>query len=101
MPSQSTLIESGGIAHAQLTLGGGMLMLGSASNDNAYGNLVKLPAAVSAASISKATCGASALMTLARDRNRLGNLRSTRHIHPRERMLAVRSVTETMRINEL
>jgi uncharacterized glyoxalase superfamily protein PhnB len=35
--------DSGGIAHAELTLGGGMLMLGSASNENAYGNFVKLP----------------------------------------------------------
>jgi uncharacterized glyoxalase superfamily protein PhnB len=34
---------AGGVAHAQLTLGGGMLMLGSASNDNAYGKLVRLP----------------------------------------------------------
>ena len=35
--------DQGGIAHAQLTLGGGMLMLGSTSNDNAYGQLVKQP----------------------------------------------------------
>jgi uncharacterized glyoxalase superfamily protein PhnB len=41
--------ESGGIAHAQLTLGGGMLMLGSASNDNEYGSFVKLPAEVGGA----------------------------------------------------
>ena len=38
--------ESGGIAHAELTLGGGMLMLGSTSNENAYGKLVKLPSEV-------------------------------------------------------
>jgi uncharacterized glyoxalase superfamily protein PhnB len=41
--------ESGGIAHAQLTLGDGMLMLGSASNDNEYGNMVKLPSEVNGA----------------------------------------------------
>ena len=34
---------SGGIAHAQLTLGGGMVMLGSTSNDNTYGQLMKQP----------------------------------------------------------
>jgi uncharacterized glyoxalase superfamily protein PhnB len=41
--------ESGGIAHAQLTLGGGMLMLGSVSSDNDYGNKVKLPSDVNGA----------------------------------------------------
>jgi uncharacterized glyoxalase superfamily protein PhnB len=35
--------DAGGIAHAQLVLGGGMVMLGSTSNDNAYGRLVKQP----------------------------------------------------------
>jgi uncharacterized glyoxalase superfamily protein PhnB len=41
--------DSGGVAHAELTLGGGMLMLGSASNDNAYGKLIKLPGQVGGA----------------------------------------------------
>jgi uncharacterized glyoxalase superfamily protein PhnB len=40
---------SGGIAHAQLTLGGGMLMLGSASNDNEYGTMLKLPSELNGA----------------------------------------------------
>jgi uncharacterized glyoxalase superfamily protein PhnB len=35
--------ESGGIAHAQLALGGGMIMLGSSANENEYGKLVKQP----------------------------------------------------------
>jgi uncharacterized glyoxalase superfamily protein PhnB len=34
--------DAGGIAHAQLVLGGGMVMLGSA-RDNGYGQLMKLP----------------------------------------------------------
>ncbi|MES1163889.1 MAG: VOC family protein [Rhizobacter sp.] len=34
--------DAGGIAHAQLVLGGGMVMLGSA-RDNGYGQLVKQP----------------------------------------------------------
>ena len=34
---------AGGIAHAQLTLGGGMVMLGSAGRDNAYGRALRLP----------------------------------------------------------
>jgi uncharacterized glyoxalase superfamily protein PhnB len=34
--------DAGGIAHAQLALGGGMVMLGSA-RDNGYGQLVKQP----------------------------------------------------------
>lgn len=38
----------GGIAHAQLTLGGGMVMLGSV-RDNAYGRFVKQPAEVGGA----------------------------------------------------
>lgn len=33
----------GTIAHAQLTLGGGMLMLGSASNGSEYGNHIRQP----------------------------------------------------------
>ena len=36
----------GTIAHAQLTLGRGMIMLGSASNESPYSNLLKLPAEV-------------------------------------------------------
>ncbi len=35
--------STGGIAHAQLVLGAGMVMLGSASNDNAYGRMLKQP----------------------------------------------------------
>jgi uncharacterized glyoxalase superfamily protein PhnB len=35
--------DSGGIAHAQLVLGGGMIMLGSSGNENEYGKLVKQP----------------------------------------------------------
>ena len=35
--------DQGGIAHAQLALGGGMVMLGSTSNDNAYGRLCRQP----------------------------------------------------------
>jgi uncharacterized glyoxalase superfamily protein PhnB len=35
--------DAGGIAHAQLVLGAGMVMLGSTSHDNAYGQLVKQP----------------------------------------------------------
>ena len=35
--------DAGGIAHAQLVLGGGMVMLGSVSNDNAYGQMLKQP----------------------------------------------------------
>ena len=35
--------DAGGIAHAQLVLGAGMVMLGSTSNDNAYGQMVKQP----------------------------------------------------------
>lgn len=35
--------DDGGIAHAQLVLGAGMVMLGSASNENAYGALIKQP----------------------------------------------------------
>lgn len=38
----------GGIAHAQLTLGGGMVMLGSV-HDNAYGRFVKQPGEVGGA----------------------------------------------------
>ena len=34
--------EDGAVAHAQLVLGDGMIMLGSA-NDDAYGRLVKVP----------------------------------------------------------
>jgi uncharacterized glyoxalase superfamily protein PhnB len=34
--------ESGGITHAQLALGGGMIMLGS-SEDNDYGRLIRQP----------------------------------------------------------
>jgi len=33
----------GAIAHAQLTLGGGMIMLGSVSNDNEYGHQLAQP----------------------------------------------------------
>ena len=40
--------ESGGIAHAQLTFGNGMLMLGSARDDE-FGNMVKPPADPAAA----------------------------------------------------
>jgi uncharacterized glyoxalase superfamily protein PhnB len=36
-------IEGGGIAHAQLVHGAGMIMLGSASRESAYGELVKMP----------------------------------------------------------
>ncbi|MES2760376.1 MAG: VOC family protein [Pseudomonadota bacterium] len=35
--------ENGSIAHAQLNHGGGMIMLGSASNEGAYGKLVVQP----------------------------------------------------------
>ena len=35
--------DASGIAHAQLVLGGGMVMLGSVSNDNAYGQMLKQP----------------------------------------------------------
>jgi uncharacterized glyoxalase superfamily protein PhnB len=35
--------EKGSIAHAQLTLGNGMVMLGSASNEGEYGSWVKPP----------------------------------------------------------
>jgi uncharacterized glyoxalase superfamily protein PhnB len=36
----------GGIAHAQLTLGPGMIMLGSARGDDAFGRLQSTPAAL-------------------------------------------------------
>ena len=36
--------DAGGITHAQLALGAGMVMLGSTSTDNAYGQLMKQPA---------------------------------------------------------
>ena len=35
--------ENGGIAHAQLTLGNGMIMLGSYRDDGEYDRLVRLP----------------------------------------------------------
>jgi len=35
--------EGGRIAHAQLTLGGGMVMLGSADNGSAYGRNIRQP----------------------------------------------------------
>ena len=35
--------EDGSIAHAQLVLGGGMVMLGSVDNDSEYGKLVRQP----------------------------------------------------------
>ena len=40
--------ETGGIAHAQLVLGNGMIMLGSAKDESDYDNLVKLPKDVGA-----------------------------------------------------
>lgn len=41
--------DAGGVAHAQLVLGAGMVMLGSTSNDNAYGQTVKQPEEVGGA----------------------------------------------------
>jgi len=40
---------AGGIAHAQLVLGAGMVMLGSTSRDTVYGRLVKQPSDVGGA----------------------------------------------------
>jgi uncharacterized glyoxalase superfamily protein PhnB len=42
-------LEGGRIAHAQLVHGAGMIMLGSTSQENAYGELVKLPSEVGGA----------------------------------------------------
>ncbi|RYX89085.1 MAG: glyoxalase [Comamonadaceae bacterium] len=38
--------EAGRIAHAQLTRGSGMIMLGSSTNGSAYGELMRLPGEV-------------------------------------------------------
>ncbi|MCW7537402.1 VOC family protein [Aquabacterium sp. A7-Y] len=35
--------DSGGVLHAQLVFGNGMIMLGSADNESEYGDLVNLP----------------------------------------------------------
>src|SRR5438876_10669258 len=40
--------EGGSVAHAELVLGGGMIMLGSDSTEGDYGKLVRAPAAANA-----------------------------------------------------